>query len=144
MLKTQKITPALLFVGKQAGKAEEAIRFYTSLFKESKIVTLERYAPGEGDKVGWIKFGAFMLAGQSFTAMESSLDHKFTFTPAVSLFVTCESEKEIDDLYAKLSEGGMVLMEYGKYPFADKYAWVNDSYGVSWQLMLRGGAGPMP
>jgi predicted 3-demethylubiquinone-9 3-methyltransferase (glyoxalase superfamily)/uncharacterized protein YndB with AHSA1/START domain len=132
----QKIITSLLFVGKQAGKAEEAIRLYTSLFKDSKILMLERYAPGEGDTVGTIKFGSFTLAGQTFNAMDSGRPHQFGFTPAVNLFVTCESEAELDAPYKRLSTGGSIQIPLGKYPFAEKYCWLNDKYGVSWQLFF--------
>ena len=78
----------------------------------------------------------FTLNGQQFMAMESDLPHAFTFTPAISLFVMCETEKEIDNLYDKLKQGGAILMELQKYPFSEKFGWVNDRYGVSWQLNL--------
>ncbi len=132
----QKIATDLMFTGSVAGKAEEAMKLYSSLFKDSKITQLERYVPGDGDTVGWIKFGTFLLAGQTFHAMDSGIPHKFGFTPSVNLFVTCESETELDALYKVLSANGTVLMELGKYPFAQKYCWVNDRYGVSWQLFV--------
>ena len=68
--------------------------------------------------------------------MESSLDHAFTFTPAISIFVNCETEDEIDKLFETLSQGGSVLMELTQYPFSKKFGWVQDKFGVSWQLNL--------
>ena len=68
--------------------------------------------------------------------MESEQEQQFTFNPAVSLYVTCDTEKEIDGLFGKLSQGGTTLMELNKYPFSEKFGWVNDRYGVSWQLNL--------
>ena len=132
----QRITPSLMFTGKHAGKAEAAIHFYTSLFKGSRILTVERYGPSERDIVGTVKFSSFTLGDQVFNAMDSSLPHAFTFTPAISLFVSCDSEEEVDRLHGELSEGG-VLIPLGKYPYADKYCWVNDRYGVSWQLFFK-------
>ncbi len=132
----QKTTTFLLFVGKQYGKAAEAINFYTSLFKNSKIINLARAGGGQGEPEGTVQHAVFSLDGQEYMAMESNGDHHFTFTPAMSIFVKCETEEEIDRLYEKLSEGGAVLMELDKYPFSKKFGWVQDRYGVSWQLNL--------
>ncbi len=132
----QKTTTFLMFVGKQYGKAEEAINFYTSLFKNSKIINIARSGPGQGEPAGTVQHAVFSLDGQEYMAMESNGDHDFTFTPAMSIFVKCETEEEIDGLYEKLSEGGAVLMELDKYPFSKKFGWVQDRYGVSWQLNL--------
>jgi predicted 3-demethylubiquinone-9 3-methyltransferase (glyoxalase superfamily) len=68
--------------------------------------------------------------------IDSNVQHGFTFTPALSLYVTCASEDEIDQLFGRLSEGGQVLMPLSAYPFSPKFAWVADRYGVSWQLTL--------
>ncbi len=132
----QKLTSFLLFVGEQHGKAEEAINFYVSLFKNSKILRIERYAAGEVEKEGTVKHAVFTLDGQEFMAMESGLDHRFTFTPAMSIFVTCEREAEIDELFGKLSSGGKIHMPLNNYPFSRKFGWVEDRFGVSWQLNL--------
>jgi len=132
----QKIIPFLMFVGKQHGKAEEAIYFYVSLFRNSKVVSIERYGPGEGETPGTVKHAVFILNGQEFMAIESGREHPFTFTPAMSLFVQCETEDEIDRLYRELSTGGKVLMELDTYPFSKKFGWTDDKFGVSWQLNL--------
>ncbi|HXZ05474.1 MAG TPA: VOC family protein [Ktedonobacteraceae bacterium] len=132
----QKTTTFFMFVGKQHGRAEEAINFYVSLFKDSGIVNIVRYGSGVGEPEGTVQHAVFSLNGQSYMAMESSLAHNFTFTPAISIFVTCETEEEIDTLYKKLSDGGSVLMELNTYPFSAKFGWVQDKYGVSWQLNL--------
>jgi len=79
---------------------------------------------------------AFALGGQLFMAMDSHIEQPFTFTPSISFFVTCADEPEIDRLAAALGEAGTVLMELGSYPFAKKYARVQDRFGVSWQLIL--------
>jgi predicted 3-demethylubiquinone-9 3-methyltransferase (glyoxalase superfamily) len=70
-------------------------------------------------------------------AMDSSREHPFTFTPAISLFVQCETEEEIDGLFKKLSEGGTVLMELDKYLISEKFGRVEDRFGISWQLNLE-------
>ena len=132
----QKLTTFLLFVGERRGKPDEAVKFYVTLFRNSQVDKMERYSPNEGEQEGTVKQARFTLAGQEFMAMDSGLDHRFTFTPAMSIFVTCVSEEEIDKLFAKLSEGGKVHMPLNKYPFSRKFAWAEDGYGVSWQLNL--------
>ena len=78
----------------------------------------------------------FSLGGQSFMAIDSYVQHAFTFTPAISIYVNCESETEIDRAFAALSDGGAVLMPLDAYPFSKKFGWVQDRFGVSWQLTL--------
>ena len=78
----------------------------------------------------------FSLNGQEFMCIDSSVQHEFTFTPSMSLYVNCETEAEIERLFEKLSLGGQVLMELDRYPFSEKFAWLNDQFGVSWQLNL--------
>ncbi len=119
------IVPKLMFVGAQAGKAEEAINRYASIFAGSKVVSIERYAAGEGDKPGSVKHARFSLGGVEFTAMDSSAPHDFAFTPAVSFFVDCETQGQIDELWGKLSEGGK----------EGRCGWLEDRYGVSWQIV---------
>lgn len=69
--------------------------------------------------------------------IDSHIKHEFTFTPAMSLYVTCDTEEEIDKVFEKLSEGGKILMPLGSYPFSERFGWVNDKYGVSWQLTFE-------
>ena len=132
----QKTATFMMFVGEQHGEAEEAVRFYTSLFSNSEITSLERYGSGESGPEGTLKFASFTLAGQEYMAIDSAYEHRFAFNPAISIHVRCESEEEIDHLYARLSDGGGDLMPLGDYGFARKYAWVSDRYGVTWQLRL--------
>jgi predicted 3-demethylubiquinone-9 3-methyltransferase (glyoxalase superfamily) len=121
----QTITPSLLFVGKQHGKAEEAVSFYTSLFKDSAIAGVLRYGKGEGEQEGSVKHAQFTLNGGVFMAMDSSLDHKFTFTEAISFYVDCGSQKEVDYFWKKFSDEGEIQM----------CGWVKDKYGVAWQII---------
>lgn len=130
----QKIVPFLWF----DDQAEEAVDFYASLFKDSRVGTVTRYdeaaAAVSGRPQGSVMTVAFELEGGEFVALNGG--SVFHFTPAISFSVGCESEEEIDELWEKLSDGGTVLMELGAYPFSEKYGWLNDRYGVSWQLIL--------
>ena len=121
----QKILPALMYVGKQAGKAEEAINLYVSLFPDSKVGMISHYGEGGPDKPGTINHGVFSLFGQEFIAMDSALEHKFTFTEATSLMVECKDQAEIDLYWKKLTEGGE----------EQPCGWLKDKYGVSWQIV---------
>ena len=129
---TQKITTFLMF---QNGDAEQAMTFYVSLFGDAKVLDVVRFGPGEPGPEGKIKHATFTLAGQQYMCIDSA-GHAFTFTPSMSLFVGCDTEEELDRLYAALSEGGGLLMPLGSYGFSTKFGWVNDRFGVSWQLNL--------
>ncbi len=129
-----KTTLGLLFVGEQHGKAEEAIGFYTSIFPNSQMLELTRYVPDSGELEGNVMRAVFTLDGQPYQATDGGRAHAFGFTPALSLCVRCDSEAEIEQLFQQISEGGAVLMPLERYPFAAKFAWVQDRYGVSWQL----------
>lgn len=128
----RKVTTQLMFTG----AAEEAIRFYVSLFGDSKINQIERYGPGEMGPEGTVKRASFTLVGREFHAIDSPPVHAFSFTPSISLFVECESQAELDAAFARLAEGGAVLMPLDNYGFSTRFGWVNDRFGVSWQLNL--------
>jgi len=133
----QKTATFLMFSGEQCGKAEEAIKFYTSLFPNSEIKNIEYFEEGElGGNVGEIKNAVFTLSGQEYMAFDSAMAHQFNFTPSISIFVNCESEEEINLLHQKLIEGGAVMMPLDDYGFSKMFSWVADKYGVSWQLNL--------
>ena len=128
----QKITTFLMF----EGKAEEAVTFYMSLFPDAQFVAIERYgADGPGPE-GSVQHATFTLAGQEFMVSDSFVKHQFTFTRRVWLSFDCASVWFIDRLYKALSEGGGELMPLGDYGFSKKFGWVNDRFGVSWQLTL--------
>jgi predicted 3-demethylubiquinone-9 3-methyltransferase (glyoxalase superfamily) len=118
------------------GKAEEAMKFYVSLFPDSEIVETTRYAAGEPSPEGSIKKAAFTIGGQTVLCTDSFVHHGFTFTPSFSFFVTCESEAETRRLAKTLSEGGNIFMPLDNYGFSRLFAWVSDRFGVSWQLNL--------
>ncbi|MFC9446660.1 VOC family protein [Bacillus cereus] len=128
----QKITTFLMF----EGKAEEAMNFYTSLFDQSEIVSISRYDENGPGKEGTVIHATFTLNGQEFMCIDSYVNHDFTFTPAMSLYVTCETEEEIETVFNKLAQDGAILMPLGSYPISKKFGWLNDKYGVSWQLTL--------
>lgn len=127
-----KVTPFLMFTG----QAEAAMNFYISLFADGRIVELQRYGAGQAGKEGTVFRAAFSIAGQTVMCIDSPVPHAFTFTPATSLFVDCASEEELNRLSARLGEGGKVLMPLDHYGFSRKFSWVEDRYGVSWQINL--------
>ncbi len=120
----QKISPCLMFVGEQNGKAEDAMKFYTSQFNNSSIDRVERYAPGEGGTEGAVKHGVFSLDGQKFIAMDGGTNHPFTFTEAQSFVVDCKTQDEVDEFWQKLTAGGQ----------ESQCGWLKDKYGLSWQV----------
>lgn len=121
----QKITPSLLFVGDQNSKAEEALRFYTSLFDGARIERIERYQEGEeGGTPGSVKHAVCYLGAQEFMAMDSALEHDFTFNEAISFMIVCQTQQEVDYFWEKLTA----------YPEAEQCGWLKDQYGVSWQV----------
>jgi predicted 3-demethylubiquinone-9 3-methyltransferase (glyoxalase superfamily) len=121
----QRITPTMMFVGKQAGKAEEAVNFYVSVFHDSKIGDSMRYGKGEEpDKEGTIKHIAFTLEGQEFAAMDSAQKHDFNFNEAVSFLVRCKTQEEIDYYWEKLSADLK----------SEQCGWLKDKFGFSWQV----------
>lgn len=123
----QKVTPFLLFQGQQA---EEAMKLYTSLFMDSEIKNILYQEDGS------VLHATFSIKGQNIMCIDSAIKHEFTFTPAISLFVECDSLDEIQHLFQSLSDGGDVLMPLGELPGMEKFGWVQDSFGVSWQLSL--------
>ncbi|MFI2205508.1 VOC family protein [Streptomyces sp. NPDC020192] len=128
----QKITTFLMF----EGNAEEAMTFYISLFDDAEVVSITRYGADGPGKEGSIQHATFSLAGEHYMCIDSPAKHEFTFTPSISLFVQCQSEAELDRLYTALAERGTELMPLGDYGFSAKFGWVNDRFGVSWQLNL--------
>src|SRR5690625_34606 len=131
---TQKIIPHLWF----DNEAEEAARFYTSLFDYSDLGTITRYGKEgydiHGQPEGNILTVEFTLAGQQFIALNGG--PHFHFTPAISFYVTCETEEEVDNLWQRLSEGGTVMMPLDQYDWSKKYGWTADKYGLTWQISL--------
>ena len=126
------IRPFLMF----QGQAEAAMNFYVSLFPDSEVVAITRYGPEGPGAEGTVKSAVFHVAGQSVMCIDSPVTHAFGFTPAFSLFVDCASEEELRRLAAALGEGGAMLMPLDNYGFSRLFVWLNDRFGVSWQLNL--------
>ena len=119
------IVPSLMFVGDVAGRAEEAIDHYLSVFKNSKMGTIARYGAGqEPDQEGTVMFADFMLEGQWFAAMDSAHEHQFAFNEAISFLVSCDTQEEIDYYWERLSA----------VPEAEQCGWLKDKFGISWQI----------
>lgn len=125
--------PFLMF---QGGFAEEAMNFYTSVIEDAEITSIIRYGANEGGDEGKVMQATFSIKGQEFMCIDSNIKHEFDFTPSFSIFITCDTEEEADHLYEKLLEGGHPLMPIGDYGFSKKFGWLNDRYGVSWQINL--------
>lgn len=125
----EKVTPFLMF----QGKAEEAMAFYCDTIPQSRVIEVTRHG-GEGGPGGTL--ARVSIAGQEIMIFDSPVPHAFTFTPAASLFVDCSSEEEQDRIVEALAEGGGFLMPVGNYGFSHRFAWLNDRYGVSWQVNL--------
>ncbi|AFC31334.1 hypothetical protein PM3016_4586 [Paenibacillus mucilaginosus 3016] len=114
-----------------SGQAEEAMRFYTSLFEGSSIGQVHYQENGQ------VLHAVFTVKGQTFNCIDNSTTAEHAFTPAMSLFVTCSSSEEIEHAYEELSRDGQVLMPLGALPpFSEKFGCVQDRFGVSWQLSL--------
>jgi len=117
----QKISPFLWF----DGKAEEAAEFYTSVFKNSKILNIARYGEAGPGPKGTVMMTTFQIEGQDFMALNGG--PQYTFSPAISFFVNCETQAEVDELWDKLSAGGREV----------QCGWLQDKYGVSWQIIPK-------
>jgi predicted 3-demethylubiquinone-9 3-methyltransferase (glyoxalase superfamily) len=129
----KQIVPFLMF---QDADAEQAMMFYLSLFDDARIVEISRYgADGPGPE-GTVQVARFSLAGQEFLCSDSFVQHGFGFTPSFSVWIETDSEDELNRLFAALGDGGTELMPLGEYGFSRRFGWVNDRYGVSWQLNL--------
>lgn len=124
---SQNVSPSLMFVGEQNGKAEEAVKFYTSIFDNSEIQGILKYTAAEDDTEGNVKHSQFVINGYTMMAMDSSYEHNFQFSEAISLVITCDTQEEIDFYWDKLKEGGR----------EDQCGWLKDQFGVSWQIVPR-------
>jgi predicted 3-demethylubiquinone-9 3-methyltransferase (glyoxalase superfamily) len=121
------IAPSLMFSGDHRGKAEEAINYYMSVFKNSSVERIAKYKEGDEGPEGLVAYATFNLTCQNFKAMDSGIDVSFGFNPAVSFVVNCYNQAEIDYYWDKLTAGGD--------PNAQQCGWLADRYGVSWQIV---------
>jgi predicted 3-demethylubiquinone-9 3-methyltransferase (glyoxalase superfamily) len=126
-------TPFLMFQGVKAG---EAMQLYASLFPDAEIESIQLYGPEGPGAEGSVMQARFRIAGLSVMCIDSPVKHQFDFTPSFSFFIDCDSEKELERLHAALGEGGEILMPVDNYGFSRMFTWLNDRFGVSWQLNL--------
>lgn len=126
----EKVTPFLMF----QGKAEEAMAFYCETIPQSRVIDVTRHGNSDGGPQGML--ARLSIGGQDVMIYDSPIPHAFTFTPAASLFVDCSSEEEQDRIVEALADGGAFLMPTGNYGFSRRFAWLNDRFGVSWQVNL--------
>jgi len=125
------------FLTFQKEDAEQAMNFYVELFDNSKITNLKRWGKEGPGKEGTVMHATFILNGKLFMSSDSPSIHDWGFTPAVSNYVECEDESELERLFTKLSENGNVMMPLNNYGFSQKFGFVEDQFGVSWQLNLQ-------
>ena len=125
------ITPFLMF---QNGQAQDAMDLYTSLFPDSEIVDAAYYDEEGPGKVGTVVRATFRLGDQQVICIDSPITHEFGFTPSFSFFVDCDSAAQLNMLMTELGEGGAVLMEAGDYGFSQRFGWIADRFGVTWQF----------
>ena len=129
---SQRIRTFLMFTG----EAEAAMQRYAEIFDDAEIVELERWPEGGPSPAGTVLRGTLELGGQRVMFTDSPPVHDFSFTPATSLWVDCPTPQEVDRCAAALADGGSELMPVGSYPFSERFGWVVDRFGVSWQISL--------
>src|SRR5690242_20248422 len=116
----------------QGGVASAALEFYAQVFPSFRVNTIERYGAGAPGPEGTVKRADATFAGHELVVIDSPVKHAFTFTPAMSLFVDCDSREELEAAFAKLSDDGQVLMPVDNYGFSARFGWCADRFGVSW------------
>ena len=120
----------------QDGVAQAALDLYFATFPDSRMVSVERYARGDPGPAGTIKVAVFTLCGREFMCSDSPVKHGFSFTPASSTFVDFDEAADLERTFRVLADGGHVLMPLNDYGFSQRFGWLNDRFGVSWQLNL--------
>jgi predicted 3-demethylubiquinone-9 3-methyltransferase (glyoxalase superfamily) len=116
------------------GDAVEALHFYQELFADFQVLSLEKYGEGDGELNGKVRLAMIEVFGQQVQMIDSPVAQNFDFTPSFSFYLNCDSEEELDMLTDKISAAGETLMPADNYGFSSRFAWVNDRFGVSWQL----------
>ena len=125
------------FLTFQKGNAEEAMNYYLKVFENSEIAEVKRWGPEMNEYEGKVMHATFILDGNLFMCSDSPPIHEWDFTPGVSNYVECDDETELENLFSKLSESGQVMMPIDNYGFSQKFAFVQDQFGISWQLNLK-------
>jgi predicted 3-demethylubiquinone-9 3-methyltransferase (glyoxalase superfamily) len=121
------------FLTFQGGAASAALDLYADVFADFELIEIERHGSRPDDTV---KVAKFRLAGSDFSCSDSPIDHAWGFTPAVSMWIECDDDHELERLFARLSDGGQVFMPLADYGFSTRFGWVGDRHGVTWQLNL--------
>ena len=130
----QKAVPFLMF----QGNAGRALEFYAKVIDRFELISIEDWGPNESGPEGQVKAAEFSLAGQHFRCFDSPPVHAFDFTPSFSIFLECDREEDVDDLSARLGEGGATMMPPDNYGFSKRFGWVEDRFKVSWQINFGG------
>lgn len=129
--------PVFISLTFQKNDAEQAMNFYVDMFDNSEIISVQRWGKGGPAREGTIMQAVFVLNGQKVMVSDSPPIHEWDFTPAASIYVECENEEELERTFSKLSENGAIAMPLGNYGFSQKFGWVIDQFGVSWQVNLH-------
>ena len=119
-----------------AGEASAALELYAAVFSEFRLDAVERYGAGEAGAAGTVRRADITFGRHRIIVIDSPVKHAFGFTPAMSLFVDCDSASALDSAFAQLAQGGKVLMPIADYGFSKRFGWCSDRFGVSWQLNL--------
>jgi predicted 3-demethylubiquinone-9 3-methyltransferase (glyoxalase superfamily) len=125
------------FLTFQGGVATSALDLYRDVFDDFELIAADHYGPDDIGPEGTVKVARFRLAGSEFSCADSPVTHQWGFTPAVSLWVECNDEAELQRLFDGLSAGGMVYMPVDNYGFSTRFGWVGDPFGVTWQLNVQ-------
>lgn len=128
----ESVTPFLMF----EGRAQEAIDLYLATFRDAELLEVVRYGPDGPGPDGTIVVARLSIADRTVMFSDSFVEHAFGFTPAASLYVDCSDGDELERLFDGLSTGGSVHMPLDDYGFSQRFGWVDDRFGVSWQLNL--------
>ena len=127
----EKIYTFLTF---QKGNAEQAMNFYIDLFDDSELISIQRWGKDAPSKEGTIMHATFSLSGSLYMCSDSPPIHNWDFTPAISNYVQCDSEVELEKLFSAFAQDGTIFMPINNYGFSEKFGWVQDRFGISWQL----------
>lgn len=124
------------FMTFQDSAASAALDLYSAVFDDFDLIDVERYGPDDVGPEDTVKLARFRLAGADFACSDSPISHGWGFTPAVSLWVECDDDDELERLFEQLGIDGQVFMPLGDYGFSTRFGWVGDRFGVTWQLNL--------
>lgn len=119
-----------------AGEASAALDLYGEIFPEFRVDSIDRYGSGEAGAEGTVRRADITFGKHRIIVIDSPVKHAFTFTPAMSLFVDCDSAEALDSAFARLSKDGQVFMPIAGYGFSQRFGWCADRFGVSWQINL--------